>query len=113
MLLPFSRRLSNLIGFLICAALIGFALYAQYQLGLEPCPLCIFQRIAVIAVGFGFLIAALHNPRAIGAKIYAGLIAIIALLGIAIAIRHIWIQSQPPGTVAACGAGLSYMLEIL
>ena len=38
------------LGALVCAALIGYALYAQYGLGLEPCPLCMFQRVAVIAL---------------------------------------------------------------
>lgn len=106
-------RLGNLAGFLFCAALIGYALYAQYVLELEPCPLCIFQRIAVIAVGVVFLIAALHNPKAAGSHFYGALQILIALGGIGIAARHIWIQAQPPGTVAACGADLNYMLKIL
>ena len=113
MQLPISRRLGNGLGFLACAALLGYALYAEHVLGLAPCPLCIFQRVAVIVVGVLFLIAALHNPRRAGAFVYAGLLALAALGGIAISARHIWIQAQPPGTVAACGADLDYMLEIL
>ena len=106
------RRIANLTGFLACAALMAYALYAQYALHLEPCPLCIFQRIAVIALGVIFLIAALHGPRR-RAPIYAVLIGCAAAAGIAVAARHLWIQAQPPGTVAACGASLSYMLDIL
>lgn len=113
MLLPVSRRLGNGLGFLACVALIGYALYAEHVLGLAPCPLCIFQRVAVIVIGVIFLIATIHGPRRIGARIYGGLIALAALGGIAIAARHIWIQAQPPGTVAACGADLDYMMEIL
>lgn len=108
-----SRRNANLLGFLVCAGLMGYAYYAQHVLGLEPCPLCIFQRVAVVAVGTLFLIAALHNPGRVGARTYGILISLAALGGIGIAIRHVWIQAQPPGTVAACGAGLDYMLEIL
>jgi disulfide bond formation protein DsbB len=108
-----NTRLLNAIGFLVCAALIGYALYAEHVLGLAPCPLCIFQRIAVIVIGVFFLIAALHNPQGGGRKGYGLLIAVAALIGIGIAARHIWIQAQPPGTVAACGADLNYMLEIL
>ena len=107
------RRVGNGLGFLACAALIGYALYAEHVLGLAPCPLCIFQRIAVIAVGLIFLIATLHGPARIGSRIYGSLIALAALGGIGIAARHIWIQAQPPGTVAACGADLDYMLEIM
>lgn len=107
------RRSGNLVGFLICAGLIGYALYSQYGLGFEPCPLCIFQRVAVMAVGAIFLLAALHHPRSNGALVYGVLIIIAALIGVGIAGRHVWIQAQPPGTVAACGATLDYMMEIL
>jgi len=107
------RRSGNLVGFVACAGLIGYALYSQYGLGFEPCPLCIFQRVAVMAVGMIFLLAAVHHPRNKGALIYGVLAALAALMGLLIAARHIWIQVQPPGTVAACGATLDYMLDIL
>jgi disulfide bond formation protein DsbB len=108
-----SRRSGNALGFLACAALMGYALYAQYVLGLQPCPLCIFQRIATIVTGILFLIATIHNPRGIGARVYGALIALAALGGMLISARHVWIQAQPPGTVAACGADLNYLLEIM
>lgn len=112
-MLTINRRAGNALGFLACAALMGYALYSQHVLGLEPCPLCIFQRIAVITVGVLFLIAALHNPSGKGSKAYGLLIGLATLAGIAISARHIWIQAQPPGSVAACGADLNYLLEIL
>lgn len=107
------RRPGNFIGFLVCAGLIGFALYAQYGMGLDPCPLCIFQRIAVICVGVLFLIAALHHPGKAGARIYGALLLLAVAAGIAISARHIWIQAQPEGTVAACGASLDYLMDIM
>ena len=107
------RRTANLLGFLACVALMAYALYSEHVLGLEPCPLCIFQRVAVIAVGVLFLVAAVHNPGKRGAVFYGVLVLVAALTGIGIAARHLWIQAQPPGTVAACGAGLDYMMEIL
>jgi disulfide bond formation protein DsbB len=113
MLSAISRRSGNALGFLACAGLMGYALYAQYVLGLAPCPLCIFQRIATIVTGVLFLIATLHNPRMTGARVYGALIALAALGGVLISARHIWIQAQPPGTVAACGADLNYLLEIM
>ena len=113
MTLSISRRAGNALGFLACATLMGYALFAQHVLGLEPCPLCIFQRVAVIVVGVLFLIAALHDPARKGAKVYGVLIDLAALCGILISARHIWIQAQPPGTVAACGADLNYLLEIM
>ena len=108
-----SRRLGNALGFLACAALIAYALYAEHVLGLAPCPLCIFQRVAVIVISVLFLLAALHQPGRTGARVYTVLIGIASLAGIAIAARHIWIQAQPPGSVAACGADLNYMMDIL
>ncbi len=108
-----SRRLGNALGFLVCAALMAYALYAEHVLGLAPCPLCIFQRVAVIAVGCVFLIAALHNPGTTGARVYGVLSLLAAAAGIAIAARHVWIQAQPPGTVAACGADLDFLMDIM
>jgi disulfide bond formation protein DsbB len=108
-----TRRTGNLLGFLACAALLGYALYVQYGIGLEPCPLCILQRVAVIAAGGLFLLAALHNPGERGARAYGVLIDLAALAGILVAARHMWIIAQPPGSVAECGASLDYMMDVL
>jgi protein dithiol:quinone oxidoreductase len=111
---PGAARPANLAGFAVCAALLGYALYSQHALGLEPCPLCILQRIAVFATGLAFLGAALHRSAGRGAAIaWGSLIALVAALGAGIAARHVWITAQPPGTVAECGASLDYMLEML
>ena len=108
-----SRRAGNFLGFFACVALMGYALYAQYVLNLLPCPLCIFQRVAVIALGVVFLIAAIHNPGALGARIYAALLFLSAAAGVAVSSRHVWIQAQPAGSVASCGASLDYMMDIM
>ena len=112
LLLP-TRRAAYFLGFLVCAALMAFALYLQYGLGLEPCPLCVFQRIAMIATGVVFLIAALHNPGRGGAAFYAVLTLITAGIGAGLAAWHIWIQGQPKGSVPSCGMGLDYMLDTM
>jgi disulfide bond formation protein DsbB len=108
-----TRRNGNLIGFAVSAALIGYALYVQYVQGLEPCPLCILQRVAVMAAGVLFLLAALHDPAERGARAYGVLIDLVAMAGILVAARHIWIMAQPPGSVAECGASLDYMMAVL
>jgi disulfide bond formation protein DsbB len=89
----------------------AYALYAQHVLGLEPCPLCIFQRIAMVALGIVLAIAALHAPRGIGARVYAFLGLIVAAKGAAIAGWHVHMQNLPPDQVPACGPGLSYMFD--
>ena len=112
LMLP-SRRPAYLLGALVCAALIGYALYAQYVQGLEPCPLCVFQRVAVIGCGIVFAIAAVHGPSRKGAWAYAVLTLLVAGIGAAVAIRHLWLQALPPGEVPECGPGLNYMIETL
>ena len=105
------RRILNLGGFVACASLMAYALYAEHVLMLEPCPLCVFQRIAVILLGVLLLLAALHNPSGGARKAYAALIAVAAASGAVIAGRHVWLQHLPPEQVPACGPGLGYMIE--
>lgn len=107
-----SGRQGNLLGFAACAALLAYAYYAQFELHLDPCPLCIFQRVGVFALGFIFLIAALHDPLNRGRRAYASLLAIAALATIGVALRHLYIQSLPEGSVPACGASLDFMLRV-
>ena len=111
-LLP-PRRIGYLLGFLVCVGLMGYALYLQYVEGLEPCPLCMLQRICVMAMGVVFLVATFHNPGRVGAGVYALLQLLIGGAGAAIAARQVWLQSLPKDQVPACGMGLNYMLETL
>jgi disulfide bond formation protein DsbB len=107
-----SARSANLLGALACAALLAYAYYAQYVLHLEPCPLCIFQRVGIFAMGVIFALAAAHDPAAWGRRVYAVLLGTASLATIGVAARHLYIQSLPPGTVAACGASLDFMLKV-
>ena len=104
-------RIANVLGALACAGLMAYALYAQHMLGLEPCPLCIFQRVAVITLGALFLLAALHPAGNTGRRAYAFLLGLVALAGIGVAGRHVWLTTLPPERVPACGPGLDFMLE--
>lgn len=107
-----SVRGANAAGFVACALLLGYAYYSQFHDGLEPCPLCIFQRVGVFVLGLVFLVAALHGPRSRTARIiYAVLLGAAALLAAGIAARHVYVQAQPPGTIAACGAPLEFMMR--
>ncbi|MEM6641136.1 MAG: disulfide bond formation protein B [Pseudomonadota bacterium] len=107
----FSRRTGNFFGFAVCAGLMGFAFFAQYVQGYLPCPLCEFQRMAMIATGVFFLVAALHNPMGLGARVYAVVTMLAAAAGIGVAWRHVWLQGLPPDQVPACGPGLDYMIN--
>jgi disulfide bond formation protein DsbB len=108
-----SPRQANLLGLIACAALLGYAYYVQFVLHLEPCPLCIFQRIGVLAIGLAFAAAALQDPvRPAGRRAYALLIALTSLATIGVAARHIYVQHAPPGSIPACGASLDFMMKI-
>lgn len=107
-----TSRQGNLLGFAACAGLLAYAYYAQAVLHLEPCPLCIFQRVGVFAVGIVFLIAAAHDPVGWGRRVYACLLAVAALATVGVAVRHLYIQSLPAGSVPACGASLDFMLKV-
>lgn len=104
-----SRKLA-LAGFLICTGLVGFALYLQYAVHLEPCPLCMLERICFSALGLVFLVAAIHGPRKTGTRFYSVLELLLAATGWALASRHVWLQWFPPAT-AACSADLFYQLK--
>jgi len=106
-----NRRLANSLGALAAFAMLAFALYAEKVLGLPPCPLCMFQRAAVLALGLVFVVAAVHDPGKAGGRVYAVLLLIAAGAAVAVAARHVYVQSLPPGTVPACGASLDFMLE--
>ena len=106
-----NKRLLNLAGFLACAGMMGFALYAQYVLILDPCPLCVFQRIATILTGLVFLAAALHNPGRLGARIYGVLVALAAGCGVGVASWHVYLQNLPADEVPSCGPGFEYIME--
>lgn len=110
-LLTFKPRLWFFIGFLGCVFLLGMGAYFQFVDGLEPCPLCISQRIAIFVTGLCFLSASIHNPQSLGVKVYAVLGTLTALSGASISTRHIWLQHLPPDKVPECGPGLEYMFQ--
>lgn len=108
-----SFRSQFLLGFVVCAGLLAYAFYLQLHGGLEPCPLCIFQRVAFAALGVVFLVGALHAPVGNGRRVYGVFALLVAGIGAAIAGRHVWLQSLPPDQVPTCGPGLDYMLDAM
>ena len=112
MRLPTPRSM-NALGALACAGLMGYALYAQHVLYLDPCPLCVFQRIAVIVLGVLFLLAALHGPGVAGRRVYAVFLVLAAAAGAGVAGWHVYLQSLPADEVPGCGPGFDYIVENL
>lgn len=105
-------RAQFLAGGLACIALLAYAIFEQFQMGIEPCPKCIFQRIAFMAMGVFFLAGAAHGPRAIGRRVYALLVTAAATVGAIVAIRHLMVQFGPHDPLLeGCGPGLNYLLD--
>ena len=93
-----------------CVGELCFAVfYLQEAKGLEPCPMCIMQRCALIAVGLIALAAALHRR---GPRVYGAFVVLAALAGGVVAARQSWLQLNPP-RVPECGPGLEYLVESL
>jgi disulfide bond formation protein DsbB len=98
--------------FLLCTGMMGFGYYLQYALGLEPCPLCMTQRVFIVAVGLTGLVAAVYGPRSAGGIRACTLTALLfCLLGSAFSARHVWLQSLPAEQVPACGPSIDYILD--
>jgi disulfide bond formation protein DsbB len=106
-----SYRTTYLAGFFVCVALLGYALYAEHVLGMIPCPLCIFQRIAFMVMGLFFLLGGAPAPRGGARWVYTGGVLLGALGGIATASRHLWLQTLPADQIPACGPNLGYMMD--
>jgi len=110
-MLKIKARIWFLLGALACVSLLSMGAYFQLGLGLEPCPLCISQRLAILLTGIIFLIAGLHNPGPVGIKRYGLLGTLSALFGASISTRHVWLQHLPPEQVPECSPGISFMLQ--
>lgn len=98
-----------------CIALDATAiLYFQEYLGLDPCPMCIVSRMIFMALAAVGIVGAIHGPRPGGTaiKAYGAAVMLLAVGGIALSIRHSWVQHHPP-KVESCGADLDFMLNTL
>lgn len=102
-----------LLAFLGCLGLMGGALFLEHYVGLEPCPMCIVQRVCVIIFALVCLIAAIHGPARLGQRLYAGLALLFAALGAGTAGRQVWLQSVPADQLEACLPSLEFMLDAL
>lgn len=106
-----SGRTGYMLGFLSSFGLVVLALVIQTQYKLEPCPLCISQRLVFMGLGLGFLLAAIHNPTNWGRNVYALLHVLTAMGGAGVAFRHWYLQVHKNDIVADCGVGFDYMFE--
>lgn len=109
--MPNPRITNLLISLFTLTMMLVAMLYFERYLGLQPCPLCMAQRLFAVLTGLVALVAYVHNPGLLGRKIYAALTAVAALGGAMVAGRQVWLQSLPEDQIPACGPTLDWMLE--
>ncbi|MBN9405568.1 MAG: disulfide bond formation protein B [Burkholderiales bacterium] len=108
-LLAHPRRVFGAIA-LICAAMLAFGiLYLQNVVGLDPCPMCIVQRYALIIVGVFCALAAFSKGPG-GWRLWGLLAVAMSGFGAFTAARQSWLQWNPP-PFATCGRDLYGMIE--
>ncbi len=101
MFLDGSRSLFLLV-FSGCLLGMVISCYLEYAVGLVPSPLCLAQRFCLMGLGALSLLALLHAPGRRGRQLYAGLALGVALTGTVAALRQIWLQAGPPGSLPDC-----------
>lgn len=104
----YPRRIFALIA-LGCAALLAFGLYLQHVVGLEPCPMCIVQRYALVLIALVAALTASTGKKGLHI-VGAVLLVVLAGLGAFVAARQSWLQWYPP-EVVSCGRDLYGMIE--
>ena len=92
-----------------CIGLLAFGFYLQHGLGLDPCPMCIVQRYAMVLIVFIAAIASSQKARFFLLSSSA-LLVLISALGAFVAARQSWLQWYPP-EVVSCGRDLYGMIE--
>ncbi|WOD06121.1 disulfide bond formation protein B [Marinomonas sp. GJ51-6] len=105
-----ARRFHGLVA-VASFALLAVAFYMEYQMGLEPCPLCMLQRIVFFCIGVVSLLSALTGSLGVR-RFIAWIVVILSLSGAALAVRHLYLQNIPADQLPACLPGLSYMFEV-
>lgn len=98
---------------LACAGMLSYALYVQHFDFIDPCPLCVLQRLCYFWIGGVALLAFIHGPGRAGNLVYGGLLIAGGAVGLSISGRHLWLQNLPADQVPDCGMGLNYMLETM
>ena len=93
---------------LTCGAMLATGIYLEYLVGLDPCPLCMMQRIWFLFTGLVAYVSLLHNPRW---GIYPIISGVGAITGGYFSAKQLWLQSLPADQVPACGPNLEYMID--
>ena len=106
-----NRNINLLCGLICVSSLLIAKFYFEDYLGLEPCYLCITQRAFIAIAGLLFFIWALHDPKRLGARIYALLVLSATNAGAYFSLKQLYLQSLPEEQVPQCGPPVDYLFE--
>ena len=97
----------GLLALALVGAMVGGAQFMEHVLGLDPCPLCLMQRLWTIFAGVAILLGLAH-PRRNGYPIVA---LVCAAIGAVFSLRQLWLQHLPADEVPACTPDMAYMID--
>jgi len=106
-------RFTYLLGFILMAALLGSAFFLQTYKGMSPCPLCLLQRMVMVALGAIFFVGAILRLKRWGNLFLSFLGLLAGACGVLLAGRQVWLQVSPPSSSGDCGASLDYIFHVL
>ena len=93
---------------LLAGGMIGGAQFMEHVIGLDPCPLCLMQRLWTMFGGAVVLAGLAHNPRSLA---YPTVALACTVVGAGFSVRQLWLQSLPADAVPACGPDMAYMID--
>jgi len=108
-----SIRLTYFLSFIIISAILLTSIYFQVVDGIMPCPLCTLQRLTFGLLGILFLIGLITHRKTCLRKLINSLCGLVALLGVFLAGRQVWLQHFPSTDTSECGVSLQYMMQVL
>ena len=100
MTLRFSSADYALAAIALCGVLLFGAEIMEHRFAMDPCPMCLMQRLWIFAAGLAAYAGLAHNPRW---GIYPLLTIVAALVGGWVSARHLWLQSPFADKVPSCG----------
>ena len=106
-----NRNINLICGVMCVSSLLIAKFYFEDYLGLEPCYLCITQRAFIAIAGLLFFIWSIHDPKRLGARIYALLVLAVASAGAYFSLKQLYLQSLPEEQVPQCGPPVDYLFE--
>lgn len=98
----------SLLALALAGAMVGGAQFMEHILKLDPCPLCLMQRLWVMLAGLFVIAGVAHDPRV---RAYPILALLCGIVGAGFSIRQLWLQNLPDDAVPACGPDMGYMIE--